>query len=91
MTRLRNTILNYCGLFQYVKAMKPKKIVGESVFKNHLKFQNFDKDFYCDMDHGTIIGTGITCKKIPCYMRDSACRWFIVGNAKIFRSYVKHF
>ena len=30
----------------------------------------------------------ITCKKIPCYMRDSACRWFIVEDAKIFRSYV---
>ena len=24
-------------------------------------------------------------------MRDSACRWFIVENVKIFRSYVKHF
>ena len=35
--------------------------------------------------------TGITCKKIPCYMRDSACRWFIVKKAEIFRSYVKHF
>ena len=34
--------------------------------------------------HGTIIRTGITCKKIPCYMRDSACRWFIVKKAKIF-------
>ena len=41
--------------------------------------------------HGTIVRTGITCKKIPCYMRDSACRWFIVKKAKIFRSYVKHF
>ena len=38
--------------------------------------------------HGTIIRTGITCKKIPCYMRNSACRWFIVKKAKIFRSYV---
>ena len=36
------------------------------------------------LDHGTIIRTGITCKKIPCYMRDSACRWFIVKKAKIF-------
>ena len=27
---------------------------------------------------------GITCKKIPCYMCDSACRWFIVKKAKIF-------
>ena len=24
-------------------------------------------------------------------MRDSACRWLIVENVKIFRSYVKHF
>ena len=42
-------------------------------------------------EHGTIIRTGITCKKIPCYMHDSACRWFIIENAKIIRSYVKHF
>ena len=24
-------------------------------------------------------------------MSDSACRWFIAGNTKVFRSYVKHF
>ena len=41
--------------------------------------------------HGTIIRTGITCKKIPCYMRDSTCRWCIVKKAKIFWSYVKDF
>ena len=41
--------------------------------------------------HETIIRTGITCKKIPCYLRDSACRWLIVEYAKIFRRYVKHF
>ena len=41
--------------------------------------------------HGTIIRTGITCKNISCYMRNSACRWFIVENVKIFRSFVKHF
>ena len=41
--------------------------------------------------HGTIIRTGITCKKIPCHVHDSACRWFIVKKAKIFWSYVKHF
>ena len=34
--------------------------------------------------HGNIIRTGITCKNTPCYMRDSACRWFIVKKAKIF-------
>ena len=27
MTKHRNSILNYCGLCQYVKAIKPKKIV----------------------------------------------------------------
>ena len=41
--------------------------------------------------HGTVIRTGIKCKKIFCYMRDSASRWFIVKNVKIFISYVKHF
>ena len=40
---------------------------------------------------GTIIRTGITCKKIRCYMGDSACRWFIAKTAKIFEKYVKHF
>ena len=41
--------------------------------------------------HGTIIWTGITCKKIFCNMRDSACRWFIVEKAKIFWSYIFEF
>ena len=45
---------------------------------------------YGHINHGTIIRTGITGKKIPCYMRDSAYRWFIVKKAKIFWSYVKH-
>ena len=39
----------------------------------------------------TIRQTGVICNKISCYMRDSACRWLIVENAKIFRSYVKIF
>ena len=39
---------------------------------------------YARLALGTIIWTGITCKKIPCYMHDSACRWFIVKKAKIF-------
>ena len=36
------------------------------------------------LKYGIIIRTGITCKKIPCYMRDSACRWFNAKKAKIF-------
>ena len=34
---------------------------------------------------------GITCNKISCYIRDSACRWLIVETVKIFQSYVKNF
>ena len=37
-----------------------------------------------NFSHGTIIRTGITSRKIPCYMRDSTCRSFIVKKAKIF-------
>ena len=32
----------------------------------------------------------MTSKKIF-YMSNSACRWFIVGNPKIFRNYVKYY
>ena len=41
--------------------------------------------------HGTIIWTGITCKKIPCYMHDSACRLFIVKKAKMLWSMLNIF
>ena len=45
--------------------------------------------------NGTIIRTKITCKKIPCYMRDSACRWFIVEkktqNILKFLGHVNYF
>ena len=47
--------------------------------------------FCAVLDHGTLIPRGITCKKIPCDMRDSGCSSRIVENSKIFRSYVKHF
>ena len=48
-----------------------------------LKILEFPLLFY-----GTIMQTGTTCKKISCYMCDSACRWRIAENTK---SYVKHF
>ena len=44
-TRLRDTILNYCGFCRYVKAIKPKKILRQSLLKNYLKFQNVNKVF----------------------------------------------
>ena len=45
MTRLRKKSMNYCGLYRYVKAIKPKKVVRQSFFKNHLKFQYSIKFF----------------------------------------------
>ena len=41
--------------------------------------------------YGTIIPAGITWNKMWCYMLYSACRWLTVENAKMFRSYIKHF
>ena len=38
-----------------------------------------------ECQHGTIIRTGRACKKIRCYMRNSACRWLIVEYAKYFK------
>ena len=54
-------------------------------------WQNLLKKNSEQLNHGTIIRTGITCKKFRGYMRHSACRWLIVENAKIFRSYVNPF
>ena len=34
--------------------------------------------------HGTIIQKGITCEKIPCYMRDSACSDLLLKMLKYF-------
>ena len=48
------------------------------------KIHHYIKQIDIPADHGSIIRTGITCKKIPCHMRDLACRWFIVKKAKIF-------
>ena len=47
-------------------------------------FPNFYKVLLFDKIHGTIIPTGITCKKIPCYMRDSARRWLLLKILKYF-------
>ena len=48
--------------------------------------EEFKQECCCNME---LTWTGITCKKIPCYMCDSACRWFIVKKAKIFWMHVK--
>ena len=39
---------------------------------------------YLYLYHGTIIRIRITCKKIPCYIRNSGCRWFILKKLKCF-------
>ena len=64
----------------------------ESFPKSQFLIKGLNEPYRLDQisKHGTVIPTGITCKKV-CYMRDSACRWFIVENAEMFQSYVKHF
>ena len=51
MIRINNPILNYCGLCSYLKPIKPKKVVRQSLFKDHSNFQNsiFNKVYYCKM------------------------------------------
>ena len=49
MTRLRNTILNYCGLCRYVKAIKSKKVVVALRIISNFKISMFNKLFYSDM------------------------------------------
>ena len=46
------------------------------------------RDFY--LEHKAVIRTGKTCKEVPCYMRNSTCRWHLVKYIKTFRNYVKH-
>ena len=83
--------------FYQIKAKKDwnlniKKGSGRNDYKilqksNYPHFLPTTKICFCyttGFIHGTIIRTGITCKKIPCYMRDSACRWLIVEHEKYF-------
>ena len=70
-----------CAVLQYAK------LNSSSINKPYLRVIQYDVFLfliYVYFNHGTIIRTGITCKKIPCYMRDSACSWLIVEKAKIF-------
>ena len=70
-----------------VRSNQQRCSTQKDVFRNFTKLQNTSGRLLLEMiehDHGTIIGTGITCKKIHCYMHDSACRWFVVIKAKIF-------
>ena len=59
--------------------------------KNCFQFRVSQRIYAILLYHGTITRTGITCKKISWDMHDSACRWLIVQDVKIFRNYVKHF
>ena len=64
-----------------------KKIKTLFQFMKNTKWHFGYTDLKSIFKHGTAIQTGITCKKIHSYMRDSH-RWFIVKKAQ---SYVRHF
>ena len=55
-----------------------------SIFKKVFTLQNNFHVFKTAFNHGTITRTGMTYKKNPCYMLDSACSWFIVKKLKYF-------
>ena len=86
-------VLFYCNAFHILKVLKWNKALVRSVYRKFFFFppEKLKKECMHWVLHGTIMRTGIACKKIPCYMRESACMWFIVKKEKIFWSYVKHF
>ena len=49
MTRLTNTNLSVSMQCQYTRTILRNKNVGQSLFKKHSKFQNFDEIFCCGM------------------------------------------
>ena len=53
--------------------------------------ENTDRYTLRFFGHGAKIGAGITSKKIPCHMCDSACLWHIAENTKMVWSYALHF
>ena len=71
------TIVSSLSLSTSIKSQSQTKLFSVRVSCLKINFLFFQSD------HGTIIRIGIACKKIHCYMRDSAFRWFIVKKAKI--------
>ena len=56
-----------------------RRFLHQDVYLDHKGNPNFQGL----LNHGTVIRTGITYKKIPCYMHDSACNWFIVKKNRL--------
>ena len=61
-----------------------KYMISISKNVNIDKLDDIVNEYSNTYNHKTIIRTGIACNKISCYMRDSACKWIIVENAKVF-------
>ena len=53
--------------------------------------RNSTNDINTTAHHETAIRGGIRCKEIPCYMSYLTCKWRIVKNAKMFRSFIEIF
>ena len=51
----------------------------KQVIENFVFFIHVWKSYNGSLgQQGSIIRIGVTCKKMPCYMGDSACRWRVV-------------
>ena len=68
---------------QFTGSHLPMTSCTQSKLDLKLEFSNATWNFNTNRE--------ITSKKIPCYMRDLACRWYTVKKTKIFWSYFKHF
>ena len=74
---MRDSACIWCIL---LKMQKYFKVMWIFFFFNLLQVRNTESRLV----HGIIKRTAISWKKISSYMRDSTCRWLIVGNTIIF-------
>ena len=93
MTRLRNTNLSVFMQCQYTRTILRNKIVGESLFKKHSKFQNFDEIFYCGMTRlrNTNLDVFIQCQYTRTILRNNNMRQSLFKKRSKFPIFNKVF
>ena len=81
-------LIHASGHFQ---AILSKSLQTADIFSRNLSNPFFKSKISLGYPWNYNMNRNNTCKKIPCYMRDSACRWLIVENFKVCWRYVKYF
>ena len=93
MTRLRNTNLDAFIQLQHTRTILRNKNMGQSLFKKHSKFQNFDEIFYCGM---TRLGNTNLCVFLWCWytrtiLRNKNMGWSLFKKHSNFKITMKYF